>query len=72
MSSTTFDPRRVPPLSHAARADLLRRLGRHAEASRAYARAATSAVSEAERIFLNDRLETGPGRNAERSPADGR
>ncbi len=45
-------------LFHAARADLLRRLGRHAEASRAYARAATSAVSEAELIFLNGRLET--------------
>jgi RNA polymerase sigma-70 factor (ECF subfamily) len=45
-------------LFHASRADLLRRLGHRAEASRAYARAATLAVSDAERIFLTDRLET--------------
>jgi RNA polymerase sigma-70 factor (ECF subfamily) len=45
-------------LFHAARADLLRRLGRSAEASRAYARAATLAASDAERTFLADRLET--------------
>ena len=45
-------------LFHAARADLLRRLGRHDEASRAYARAAALAASDAERTFLTDRLET--------------
>jgi RNA polymerase sigma-70 factor (ECF subfamily) len=45
-------------LFHAARADLLLRLGRHAEASRAYACAATQAVSDAERTFLVDRIET--------------
>ena len=44
-------------LFHAARADLLRRLGRHGEARRAYALAASLAVSNAERVFLSDRLE---------------
>jgi RNA polymerase sigma-70 factor (ECF subfamily) len=45
-------------LFHAARADLLRRLGRHDEATRAYARAAALAASDAERIFLTDRVES--------------
>ena len=45
-------------LFHAARADLLRRPGRHDEASRAYALAASLAASDAERTFLTDRLET--------------
>ena len=45
-------------LFHAARADLLRRLGRHDEARPAYALAASLAVSDAERVFLGDRLET--------------
>ena len=45
-------------LFHAARADLLRRLGRHGEARPAYALAASLAVSDAERVFLSDRLET--------------
>jgi RNA polymerase sigma-70 factor (ECF subfamily) len=45
-------------LFHAARADLLRRLGQHDEASRAYARAAALAASDAERTYLTDRLET--------------
>jgi RNA polymerase sigma-70 factor, ECF subfamily len=45
-------------LFHAARADLLRRLGRHDEASQAYALAAALAASDAERTFLTDRLET--------------
>ena len=48
-------------LFHAARADLLRRLGRHDEASQSYARAATLAASHAERTFLLARLETAPG-----------
>jgi RNA polymerase sigma-70 factor (ECF subfamily) len=48
-------------LFHAARADLLRRLGRHDDASQAYARAASLATSEAERTFLIDRLETARG-----------
>jgi RNA polymerase sigma-70 factor (ECF subfamily) len=37
---------------HAARADLLRRLGRRDEAATAYARAAELAPTEAEREFL--------------------
>ncbi len=37
---------------HATRADLLRRLGRHAEAATAYARAAAMAPTDAERDFL--------------------
>jgi len=37
---------------YAARADLLRRLGRHGEAAAAYARAAELAPTEAEREFL--------------------
>jgi RNA polymerase sigma-70 factor (ECF subfamily) len=45
-------------LFHAARADLLRRLGRHDEASRAYSRAAALAPSDAERIFLTESLDT--------------
>jgi RNA polymerase sigma-70 factor (ECF subfamily) len=45
-------------LFHAARADLLRRLGHRAEASRAYARAATLAPSVAQRTFLTNRIET--------------
>ncbi|GGS49030.1 RNA polymerase subunit sigma-24 [Actinokineospora fastidiosa] len=43
-------------LFHAARADLLRRLGRRAEAERAYRRAAELAVDPADRRFLADRL----------------
>ena len=45
-------------LFHASRADLLHRLGRHVEAGQSYARAATLAASDAERIFLMDRLES--------------
>jgi RNA polymerase sigma-70 factor (ECF subfamily) len=45
-------------LFHAARADLLRRLGRHDEASRVYARAAALAASDAERTFLRERVES--------------
>jgi RNA polymerase sigma-70 factor (ECF subfamily) len=44
-------------LFHAARADLLRRLGRPADAALAYARAAALAASDAERSFLLRRLE---------------
>jgi RNA polymerase sigma-70 factor, ECF subfamily len=48
-------------LFHAARADLLRRLGRSTDAARAYARAADLAPSDAERSFLFGRLdEVGP------------
>ena len=47
-------------LFHAARADLLRRLGRHDDANRAYARAMTPSASEAERTFLLHQLETAP------------
>ena len=45
-------------LFHSARADLLRRLGRHDESNEAYALAATLTASDAERTFLIDRLET--------------
>src|SRR5439155_25301809 len=44
-------------LFHAAQADLLRRLGRHAEAARAYVRAVNLAPSDAERAFLFGRLD---------------
>ena len=44
-------------LFHATRADLLRRLGRHDAASRAYARATALAPTDAERTFLRARLE---------------
>jgi RNA polymerase sigma-70 factor (ECF subfamily) len=43
-------------LLHAARADMLRRLGRHAEAADAYDRAATLSGNAAERAFLLRRL----------------
>ena len=50
---------------HAARADLLRRLGRSGEAAQAYARAADLATSDAERAFLSARMgEVGPAVNA--------
>ena len=47
---------------HSARADLLRRLGRGAEAARAYRRALDLATNPTERAFLQDRLAalTGP------------
>jgi RNA polymerase sigma-70 factor (ECF subfamily) len=52
-------------LFHAARADLLRRLGRSGDAARAYARAADHAASDAERAFLSTRLgEIEPAVNA--------
>ena len=41
---------------HSARADLLRRLGRSAEAAEAYRRALELAAQPAERIFLEQRL----------------
>ncbi|CAN5231372.1 sigma-70 family RNA polymerase sigma factor [soil metagenome] len=43
-------------LLHAARADLLRRLGRRREAARSYARALGTTTDEAERRFLKERL----------------
>jgi RNA polymerase sigma-70 factor (ECF subfamily) len=43
-------------LLHAARADLLRRLGRHGEAADAYARALELTANEAERRYLERRL----------------
>jgi RNA polymerase sigma-70 factor (ECF subfamily) len=41
---------------HAARADLLRRLGRDEEAARAYARAVELSANPVERRFLERRL----------------
>jgi RNA polymerase sigma-70 factor (ECF subfamily) len=43
-------------LFHATRADLLRRLGRRADAARAYERALSLATNRAERVFLARRL----------------
>lgn len=48
-------------LFHATRADLLRRLGRTADAALAYRRAAELAPTEAERGFLEDGGRTGAG-----------
>ena len=50
------------PLSvfHAVRADLLRRLGRHADAADAYDAAIASAGNDAERAFLTGRRRTLP------------
>jgi len=49
-------------LLHAARADLLRRLGAGAEAAKSYARALSLATNDAERRFLERRLrEVQPG-----------
>ena len=56
-------------LFHAARADLLRRQGRPADAARAYARAADLAPSDAERAFLFGRLEEVGATGSERSEA---
>jgi len=42
---------------HAARADLLRRLGRDVEAAAAYDRAAALTANAAERAFLGRRLD---------------
>lgn len=60
-------------LFHAARADLLRRMGAHAAASASYRRALELAANESERRFLERRLldvdpagRTGSGRNAAR------
>jgi RNA polymerase sigma-70 factor (ECF subfamily) len=44
------------PYLHAARADLLRRLGRPTEAGAAYERALELTTNEAERAFLGGRL----------------
>jgi predicted RNA polymerase sigma factor len=44
-------------LLHAARADLLRRLERHAEAAAAYRRALELATNPVERAYLERRLE---------------
>ena len=44
------------PYLHAARADLLRRLGRLDEAGDAYARARELTANEAERAFLDRRI----------------
>ncbi len=44
-------------LFHAVRGDLLRRLGRPADAAMAYARAADLAMDDSERAFLAGRLD---------------
>jgi RNA polymerase sigma-70 factor (ECF subfamily) len=45
------------PLLHAARADLLRRAGRNAEAAAAYQQAIEQTLNESERAYLQRRLE---------------
>jgi RNA polymerase sigma-70 factor, ECF subfamily len=55
-------------LFHAARADLLRRLGRHAESAAAYDAALALVGNAAERRFLEDRRRTLPGAVAGRVP----
>ena len=50
------------PLYHSARADLLRRLGRHTEAAEAYRRALEVTTNAAERRFLLRRLSEVTGR----------
>ena len=54
------------PYFHAARADLLRRLGRWSEAAAAYRRALVLTTNAAERAFLTGRLEA-----AEQHAGDG-
>jgi RNA polymerase sigma-70 factor, ECF subfamily len=51
-------------LLHAARADLLRRLGSSAEAAKSYARALALVTNDAERRFLERRLREVQGKNA--------
>ena len=58
-------------LFHAARADLLRRLGRPREASDAYVRAAALAPSDPERTFLEGRLATVGVSYGEEAPPSG-
>ena len=50
------------PLYHSARADLLRRLGRHSGAAEAYRRALEVTTNAAERRFLLRRLSEVTGR----------
>ena len=50
-------------LLHAARADLLRRLGRDEEAAAEYERALALAPSDQERVFLTERLRSLRGRD---------
>src|SRR3989475_3797759 len=50
-------------LLHAARADLLRRIGSSAEAAKSYARALALVTNDAERRFLERRLREVDGRN---------
>ena len=50
------------PYLHAARADLLRRLGRHPEAAEAYARARALTANAAEQVYLDRRLAEVSGR----------
>jgi RNA polymerase sigma-70 factor (ECF subfamily) len=57
-------------LLHAARADLLRRLGADADAARSYARALSLATNDAERRFLERRLrEVQPAAAPARTPS---
>jgi RNA polymerase sigma-70 factor, ECF subfamily len=55
---------------HAARADLLRRLGADVEAAKSYERALALVTNDAERRFLERRLrEVRPGPGRARTPA---
>ena len=56
-------------LFHSTRADLLRRLGRHSDAARAYEAAAALTDNAAERAFLEDRIaRVGGGERGGRRP----
>jgi RNA polymerase sigma-70 factor (ECF subfamily) len=59
-------------LLHAARADLLRRLGSTAEAARSYARALDLVTNDAERRFLERRLREVRGKDDGRRASSGR
>jgi RNA polymerase sigma-70 factor (ECF subfamily) len=54
-----FQPLNTYPLFFAARADLLRRLGRHAEAREAYERALSLTSNRVEQAYIRRRLATG-------------
>ena len=56
-------------LYHATRADMLRRLGRHAEGARAYRRSLELAATVAERSFLERRLAETEGQEGVSAPA---
>jgi predicted RNA polymerase sigma factor len=59
-------------LLHAARADLLRRLGRAGEARAAYERALALATNPVEQSFLRDQLDQARERDQQQPDRDGK